>query len=653
MVAIQINNDQYLDLQNEFVGLNYQVFDLKNIETRQGTFTNDFSIPNTAHNQATLGYATIKNISDPTFSATQKIPARVYENNILISNGFVQINEFTKYNIDITFFGDNVDVFELLRDKSLVDIGDDIAYLRHEYTALNVVNSLTNDSGYIYLPIEYGLFGGREDMQISSGEIIPAIYITDIATAIFKGIGYKIDGTMLDRALYKKSVIPFTNDAWGYSPEFAISKSFYAYIGSSSTPDVIPISTTVKYNFKQKEKVLGGITYLSPLFDLSNDRWTVDVPVNIRINFTVDSPELKAVMPTLEIKKNGVTVSTIIGFTVAYNAVLAAGDYIEFYITNNDTVIPRAIRCTASGIVSKDLPFGGEIYPETLLPDMLQVDFVKWLMFRFASVMTVDKFSKTVYLNQFNDLKNNEVDDWSDKVDLSKEVKINYNELVANYGQRNIASYLEDRTDVLNTSYNSSNTTIFGSGLFEIDNDYIEKESDIYNAPFAGTFLYQSFGSNQLTLPYIPRYLPGELEVNIPTPRILTVYGLVDISQISNASSMTILGTSVDEIPFAYFYKSSLGFYVDNFKESLAFGIQNVPVPNDFGAFETDYQDMIRIFNKPEIVSCYLRINQIDLTNLNFLKKKYIEGLGGYFYLNLIDEYDGSGDSVRCELIKL
>jgi hypothetical protein len=650
---VSVRNGEMVSIQNEFVGLNYQVFDLKNIETRQGTFTNDFIIPNTSHNQEALGYATIKNISDPEFAATQKIPARVYQNNILISNGFVQIKEFTKSDIEITFFGDNVDVFELLRGLKLVDIGDDIAYLRHEYTAANVVNSLTNESGYIYLPIDYGLFGSREDLQISSGEIIPALYIPDIMTAIFKGIGYKLDGTMLDRALYKKSVIPFVNEQWGYSDEFARSKSFYAFIGSDAIPDIIASGATVKYNFKRKEKALEGITYSSPLFDLGNDRYTIDVPVNIRISFSVDAPDLKPSKPDLFIKKNGVTVSTTLaGFTVSYNTVLAAGDYIEFYIKNN-AASPNGIRCTAYGIVSKDLPFGGEIYPETLLPDMLQVDFVKWIMFRFASVMSIDRFSKTVYINQFNDLKNNDVDDWSNKVDLSKDINTNYNELVANYGQRNIASYLEDDTDTLLTNYNSNNTYVFGSGVFDIDNDYIENESDIYQAPFAGTFLNNTFGTNQLLIPYIPRYLVGETDVNIPVPRILTVYGMVDITNISNGTSISILGTAMDEIPFSYFYKNSLGFYVDNFKESLSFGIQNVQVPNDLGAFETDYQDMIRIFNKPEIVSCYLRINQIDLSNLNFLKKKYIEGLGGYFYLNLIDEYDGSGDSVRCELIKL
>jgi hypothetical protein len=41
-ISIQVNSDSYLDFLNrEFVGLNYQIFDLGNLETRTGTFSND------------------------------------------------------------------------------------------------------------------------------------------------------------------------------------------------------------------------------------------------------------------------------------------------------------------------------------------------------------------------------------------------------------------------------------------------------------------------------------------------------------------------------------------------------------------------------------------------------------------------------------
>jgi hypothetical protein len=658
MVAIQINDGEYLDLQKEFVGLNYQVFDLKNIETRQGSFSNDFTIPNTSHNQAALGYATVKNISEPTFSATQKIPAKVYQNNIMISKGFVQINEYNKDSIDIAFYGDNVDVFELLRGLKLVNAGDDLYLLRHIYNAANVHASFTNESGYIYLPIDYGLFTTRAAMTIASGEIVPHIYIPDLMEAIFKGIGYKIMGTMLNRALYKKSVVAFTNERFGYSPEFVRDKSFYVN-NRTQAADSIASGATVQYNFKNKETNFLGFPYGNTLFDLATDQYTADTIVTITVTFKYDAAALinqygtSKVAPTHYIKKNGIVVATGVGGIAAtHTTILNPGDILTFEIRNNDPS-PLIFYAAARGNVSQEFADGTVIYPETLLPDMLQVDFVKWILFRFASVMTIDQFSKTVYFNQFNDLNNNSVDDWSDKIDVSREVKVNYNELVSNYARISTATYLEDDTDTYITGYNSNSSVKFGNGTFEIDNDYINNDDEIYQAPFAGTMLIESFESNQVLLPYIPRHLPNEDTINVPEPRVLTVYGNLDIAQISNVSSITILGIATSTIPFSYFYKSTYGIEIDTFKESLAFGAQGVFAPNDVGAFESDYLNMIDIFNNPEIVTAYLRINQVDISNLDFLKKKYIERLGGYFYLNGIEDYDGSGDSVKCELVKI
>src|SRR5690606_36363542 len=125
-------------------------------------------------------------------------------------------------------------------------------------------------------------------------------------------------------------------------------------------------------------------------------------------------------------------------------------------------------------------------------------------------------------------------------------------------------------------------------------------------------------------------------EINVPVPRCLTVYGLVDLVQISDITSLIIMGQNVTEIPFSYFYKESYGWGIDNIKESLAFGYQNIPFANDYGAFETDYFDLIETLNNPNVIRAYLRINQLDIINMKFLQKKYMEKFGGYFYLNLM-----------------
>lgn len=666
MVSIQIEQTgKYLDLQGEYVGLDMQVFDLGKIETRTGTVTNDFKIPNTAHNRSALGYAVEENIFEPTLSPYIGIRATCYQNNIPLSEGVIQINDRTKKEIDITFYGENIDVFELIRGKSIRDAN--LSDLRHAYTAANIIASFSNTSGYIYIPTDYGLFTDRATNDIAEGEIFTSIFFSDVLTAMFRDIGYKVEGTILNRALFKKSVFPFSNNIFGYTKEFVQERGFYADAQDPVTfvreKTTIAAGATVKYTFVRTVSNWVQATYTNELFDLATDTYTANDYYTLKVNFYYDTRLFLAdngssvAKPTLYIRKNGVVVFTSSSGSRGTSGDISVetGDTIEFYVKNNDAGSILFAAQRATGDVSRQYVLNSVIYPETVLPDMSQVDFLKFILFRFQGVMTVDQASKTVYLNQFNDLKTNAVDDWSGKVDLSKEPETNYTDLIGNYAKRNLALFTSDENDQYQEEYNSDNRVPFGGGVFELDNDFLENEKTLFETPLSPTFLIESFGASNYLIPYIPRYLdPSDLtNINIPEPRVLTVYGKVDIGQVSNLTSLDILGTAVTEVPFAYFYKSGLGFDVDNFKESLAFGAQNIFTPNDLGAFESDYLYLIEILGNPEVKRAYLKLTQIDIINLSFLKKKYFERFGGYFYLNIIEEYDASGNSVKCELVKI
>jgi hypothetical protein len=666
MVSIYIEETgEYLDLQREFVGLNYQIYDLGSIDTRTGTFSNDFKIPNTAHNREALGNATQSNILQTTLTPYVGINAICYQNNISISKGYIQINDTDKNTIDITFYGDNIDVFELIRDKSIREA--DLTSLRHTYTAANVIASFSNTSGYIYLVSDYGLFTDRITNDIASGEIFPSIFIPDILTAMFKDIGYKVEGTLLNRALFKKSVLPFINHTFGFSSEFVQSKSFYVNNGQIGpvigTTFTVAAGATVKHNFTGYGGGSLGAGFNNELFNLTTDRYTADADYDITIRYLMDFRNFSdlngpgVTRPTFYVYKNGVQVAaSTAGFMgVTYNANLVAGDYIELFIRNNhgSTI---TVNGTSNGVVSQTFVDGSTVYSETILPDLSQVDFLKFILFRFQGVMTTDPFTKTVYLNQFNDIKNKPTEDWSSKVDLSEPPVTNYSSVLKSYGKVNIAKFTDDDNDSYQEEYNSNNYYPFGSGRFSINNDFLEEEKTIFETPFSPTFLIESFDDNKLLIPFLPRFLdPADTtQINVPEPRILTVYGLVDVTDINQGlSTLDIIGTAVSQIPFAYFYKQTFGFEVDDFKESMAFGVQNIPNANDLGAFESDYLYLISILQNPEIKRAYLRLNQIDMVNLDFLKKKYFERFGGYFYLNIIENYDASGDSVECELIKI
>jgi hypothetical protein len=654
-LKIQIlESGEYLDLfPGELFGLNYQVYDLGSIETRAGTFSNDFSVPNTAHNKAALGNVTQTNVLQSPNRVFDAIPAQCYQNGIQVSKGFIQVVETLENEgaINLCFYGDNIDVFELLKDKNLTDL--DFSEFTHTYNAANIIASFSNTSGYIYPVCDYGLFEDRASATINQGEIFPAIYIHNVLSKIFNAIGYKLDGTLLNRALYKKSFLPFTQGTFGYTAEFAGTKSFYVKSDTAATKFSLPNGTTALFNFQQKIPGFLG----NDLFNLTTDTYTATHPYKIQLSFLITQVGGSVFVPTLRILKNGITISIsgLGGKRISATTTVQAGDTIQFQCESNGGGT-STFYGYGQGLVLKDFVSGMEMDPTVVMPDMLQTDFLKFILFRFQGVMSVDPFTKTVYLNQFNDIKNKPSEDWSDKVDISKEVKTNYFDVLEGYAKINNALYSIDSEDKYQAEYNSNNIIPFGGGTFTLENDFLEGETTVFETPFSPTMVIESFGNNKILLPYIPRYLnPADTtNVNVPEPRILTMYGSISLDQISEITSMSILGTTVSEIPFSYFYKSQYGSDVDTVKDSLAFGVQaGIFAPNDLGAFESDYLYLITILQNPEIKRAYLRLNQIDMVNLDFLKKKYFERFGGYFYLNIIENYDGSGNSVECELIKI
>ena len=59
------------------------------------------------------------------------------------------------------------------------------------------------------------------------------------------------------------------------------------------------------------------------------------------------------------------------------------------------------------------------------------------------------------------------------------------------------------------------------------------------------------------------------------------------------------------------------------------------------------------ILNKPVLVKAYVKLNEVDIINLDFNKPKIlsVDGVSFYFLLNKINQYKGDGSSTECELL--
>ena len=89
------------------------------------------------------------------------------------------------------------------------------------------------------------------------------------------------------------------------------------------------------------------------------------------------------------------------------------------------------------------------------VPKIKQSDFVKDIMFRLGAISRYDAKKRIVYFDKFQDVEKNKNKalDFTNKVDLSKDIEIDFNKLVSNYNKRSLIKYKEDDKDVELVAY--------------------------------------------------------------------------------------------------------------------------------------------------------------------------------------------------------
>lgn len=673
MVGILINNE-LLDLDKPEFAITRAANDIAKLESRQGTISTDFEIPNTPNNARILQYSHLPNIVYGSVSPFVKITAKIIQNNLEISSGYIRINGNESNNrvINITFYGDNIDVFNAFKDVRIRDLN--LARFDHEYrgnviAAGDLLNSRTD--GYVYGPINYGtkttasnhrfttselLLGSTWNDLNSGRELLPAIFVHTVLEQASYEIGYTIDGNFKSNPLYRKLTMPFSQK---YFKNNTDDGSFN--VQGTLTSDVpLPAATLVKLFYNNIE----GTDY-----DPVTGKYTAREAILISLNFyTTKSAPLPV---EYRIYRNGVFFATLIGIAnddynsnIMYNDEIAymkleAGDYMELYgFSPSGGVTIRSGSYTkifCDGFVTEN----GMVNISRCLPDLSAADLLKDLIIRYGIILTTDYNTKTISLNYFAKIKENSYRaiDWSSKIDISKDRETNYTDIVSEYSRVNWLRHKEDENDAALVSYNEANKIPFGDGSIDIDNEFLEGEKEMYESPFAGSVTEQAFieDGRYAYIMHLPRLVDNVVTSEL-VPRIAI---LIDDLFYTNFSSNTIQIATTDglyeysNVPYLYFTKPQLGSSLDAFKETLSFGDIEGGLGYGINLIDRYYSDYVRILNAPFVYKPFVRLNEVDMLNLDFSIPLWIEERKRYFYLNKIDGYEANGDSTPVELIAL
>lgn len=690
MITLLINGQTVTTQPGEVIALQKASSKVGDLQSRQGSFTNDFAIPATAENVAALGFASLLEIIGQEVTHTKKIDAILIQDGMEIGRGYIQIVEANYLNrtITISFFGGTSDWVSKLSGISIRDIN--LSAFNHDWTLDNIRDSWTNTDGYIYPLIDYGDldgFGFATDAFYTE-DFYPALYRKTILAYAFSEVGYKIGGSFVNEFGYQRAIIPFSEKSFLSSPEFSDT-----FIGSMTgqqlyqqTFSSVPQDVTQNLNFstvtQNDYNNFSSFTNQFTAEKAETFRMRLEVSItNFQITNTggagADESTLSivvsdstgaTVLPAQEILSlTGTgTTSTSGSFVFEFDWSAGAGDLLnaQFNFTTTSTTATSVqyiaqydtytLHCDG---INRNMAPGDLVEMAYVMPDINVLDIVRDMVQQYGLIVSTNDYTQTVNFDRFELMPKKASIDWSSKVNIADVHRLDFTDAVSDYSRVNLWKYAESNEDDGELfEYDSDNTKPLGQGQIEIENDFLSDESILHESIFKATAMVSPWDNNAgLWIPQIQRYGYGQATEFEPGARILYVIpdALLSDLTLSSFSQANISGTFVNNIAYAYFYKKGTGSDYDNLVDMLSYGEVNEPNVIGETLISQNYRELNKILNGAKSVEVSIQLREDEFVNIDFSVPIFIDAgfIRGLFFIDEIEDYRGGLVPCRVKLI--
>lgn len=491
MKRLLINGKQAALKDNTVIQTSVQSF-TTDLTSRLISYTNEITLPYVQANQDIFeSCEVIAVVSDIPY---KKVEIQYYEGGTaIIPYGFGILSEADSKGYKLQIYGNTKSFFDALGDKTLNDIDFDVSPITWDDATIASVRKKENN--IVLAPfIQYG----QIDMSASAfdiGKTLPSVSYDKTIEQIFKNAGFKFNGSVFDNQEYKDMFIPYSRPEFNfgavykYQYKWEITKShdidpYDAYASGSlhvsditfDTPEEstfgnfgsdLPRSGKQDITFECKVQVITGVLTATGRCIIIG----YPSPGGISTIYASNTIALTSGSKSMKIEINGLNIpqpSQIfsIFFQVTNNTNLVDnGTIVRFmsgtlqnkvYVTNQETTDPI-------------------FYPEEVLPEIKQIDFIKdWaMMFGLVfDVGTTDYPGDTVIVKSFNEILNGtEEVDWSYKRNLAVRPSISF--AYQGYGRSNRFKWADDITESF--------------GEIAIPNETLENVVDYYQSLFKAT----------------------------------------------------------------------------------------------------------------------------------------------------------------------
>jgi hypothetical protein len=668
----EIYIDNYrLDLtKNISAEFTYAIDEIQDFATRNTSFSKTILLPGNDTNNKLFGNifefgnANLYNEGQPNvgynFNATKSVPCIILVDKIQIFKGVLRMLEIIiddrSIEYEVCVFGELGGFINALGNYKLEDIDFGIADTTWNYT--NIQNSWDNISGTgVYFPlIDYGVESTNK-VDFSFDAFRPALYVKEYLTKILDGSGYTYDFPLLSTALMNRLVIPHNQKTLTKSTALNL-------LATAKVKNYINASGNVEFDILNA----GNFTITGSGSDFTYNSATAfsgSITLNISGVINAISPSSDF---TIQLRKNGTPISgvtyTTPGNNYNYNAdlsvalvTLVSTDTLDVDLVGNfsDLDIESGnFSVISSNPTEVTVNYGDSIVINNTIPKgVFQKDFFASIVKMFNLYVYEDKLvEKKLIIKPFIDFYDGSQIDWTDKVDRGSVMRLKpMSEFTARYYDY---KYKQDN-DFYAENYRKKFNEGYGDFIYDSENEFV-KEVDATELVFAGTVLYRKTGTDKI---YSAIYkLSNE---NTKEDKMDSVIRVLQAKKITGVTSWNIRNGIGGSVISSYGDYGYAGHLDDPYNpqadinwgatKEVYYNPTSVTASNLFNGYWSEY--IAEITDKDsKLLTCSLKLNEVDIYNLDFSKLIYIDG--SLWRLNKVLDYNPMDFNVtKVELLKV
>jgi len=528
---------------------NYSISDIRDPNKRSTSFSKTIKCPSTKRNDILFGQIYDVNISNDynpsntnievNFNPNKKAQATVLHDGVAVMEGVVQLRAITvnngRYDYEVVFIGKLKNVFSEIGDKKLNDVDTDgnplidFSDLDHGYNSINIANSWTNTTGYVYPMIDYGI---RFEYETNGNRIYdiecwrPSVFLKDIFDRIFDYAGFTYTSNFLSSSPFTNLIVPFHAEEYTLTDTQIEARQFIAE--STADQDIMTVSPTVinvgNLQFAKFHMEYDDFSDPNNLWNPTTDEYTANelgyydftvnstfsvslgapgvIPATLRLIRTsnlvesvIDEVQFDLDEPTTSLNWTSQQQLLYIGDTVRVEILISYTVY-QVAIGLGSTVVQDAGSRLSNRVAEQTIFEGAEMYMNNFVPDVKMKDILLGVFKMFNLYVTVDQLNETNLIIETRDeyYSGGVIRDWSKKLARDKQIKLKPLGLLA--GKEYLYTYSDD-SDYYNKRYENNRGEVYGTRDYEIDNDFLKNTNKVEVA-FSATPLVNDGNSNRI-----------------------------------------------------------------------------------------------------------------------------------------------------------